>query len=235
MDRALGHRVGVEAEEHAAVVGRDRVPVGQHRLAALVVRAAPVPDAEQRDGAQAGAHERIALLGALGDPELNLGIGQLSARARRHVQRHAAIRDRFVLDRPRAGGVDARDIWARLVVDDLAVGAMDGHDDRGDVLLIGREAEARELGALRGREVAARGGYIAGDGRAGEELAVVVKQRARRHRFTSRQRSTSRASAPKVRRDFGFGASASRGAAGGGSPGGSSDDDGPARVERVRR
>ena len=66
--RSLGHHVGVEGDGDQPIVERDRLPVRESDLAAVLVSTAPVPDAEQSYAAQTGRHSGVGLADALGDP-----------------------------------------------------------------------------------------------------------------------------------------------------------------------
>ena len=66
MDAALRRHVGVEDEVDDPIIERDRLPVGERRLATLRVRAPPVPDPDDVDAAEAGRGGGIGLPDALG-------------------------------------------------------------------------------------------------------------------------------------------------------------------------
>ena len=65
----LGHHVRVKDEIDDAIIERDVVPVGEKDGAAGIVAPLEIPDAEQGDGAEPLAGERVRLLLALGHPE----------------------------------------------------------------------------------------------------------------------------------------------------------------------
>jgi hypothetical protein len=62
-DGAVGHHIGVEDQVDLAIVQRDLVELGEDHLPAIVVRAQPVPDAEQRHGEREAVGD-----GAVGSP-----------------------------------------------------------------------------------------------------------------------------------------------------------------------
>jgi hypothetical protein len=153
VDAELRHHVVVVDDVDVSLVERDPVPVVD----------AEALDAEQRDGAEAAAREAVALADPFRDPQRRLPSPEHRTAARRDVEPDVRRGDRLVLDLAPAFGVDARPVGPRLVVDDRALDAPGGQDERRDDPLIGGEAEVGELRPLGRGEVAALGGDVGCD------------------------------------------------------------------------
>ena len=69
VDLPLLHNIRVEDYIDLPAIQGHGLPLGERRLAAVLVRSAPVPHPNQRDGTQSPADQRIALLDSLRDEQ----------------------------------------------------------------------------------------------------------------------------------------------------------------------
>ena len=67
VDLALQSHVAIENDVNLTSIKRDALPVGQRRLAAMIVRAAPAPDAHQVEATEADGDGGVGLAGTLRD------------------------------------------------------------------------------------------------------------------------------------------------------------------------
>ena len=157
-----------------SVVHRDRLEVGQQRLAALLVGSAPRPGTDQRHAAQTRRDRSVRLASALRDQQRHRRVAELVPDRRRDVEHHPRPRGHLVLQG--APVLDPRLVGAHQVVSDLAVDVPDRDNQGGHRTLGAREPQVRQLRlGLRG-EVAARQGDLGRDAGLIDQLLVLREE-----------------------------------------------------------
>src|SRR5260221_295539 len=98
----LRHHIVVEGQVDLTVVERDRLPIGERDSSPVLICAAPIPDAEQGNGAEALRNSGVGLPSPLSNEERFSGIVDPAPLQTTtwHIDDHAGLARRLVLDDP---------------------------------------------------------------------------------------------------------------------------------------